>query len=70
MIPDHQLLRNLAEDIPDMAESIREQLREIAAKIDTGLLIGQQRCRRCGEMSDVSIRIASLVARKEGIQDV
>lgn len=45
---DAQLLRNLAEDVPDMAP-----------RIDGSEQIGLIRCRRCGEHADVSIKYAT-----------
>lgn len=56
---DAQLLRNLAEDVPDMAPAVRDQLRAIATRIDGSEQIGLIRCRRCGEHADVSIKYAT-----------
>ncbi len=54
-IDDATLLRALAEDIPDMALTVREQLRSIARRLGDGELIGHLRCKRCGESAEVKI---------------
>jgi len=61
-IEDAQLLRAVAEDVPDMALSVREHLRSIADRLEGGTLIGQLRCRRCGENADITIRHATTKA--------
>jgi hypothetical protein len=57
-IEDAQLLRAVAEDVPDMALSVREHLRSLADRLEGGTLIGHLRCPRCGENADITIRHA------------
>mgnify|MGYP001568121797 CR=1 FL=1 len=57
-LDDHVLLRAVAEDVPDMALSVREHLRHIADKLEHGERIGSLRCRKCGEATDVTIKFA------------
>lgn len=55
-IPDFTLLRNLAEDVPDMAPSVRAHLVEIANRLEFGEKLVTTRCDRCGHRTDVMIR--------------
>lgn len=59
-IDDAPLLRALAEDVPSMAPEIRNQLRLIAQRLEDGETVGKLRCRRCGEMAEVSIHRANI----------
>ena len=60
--PDAQLLRNLAEDVADMAPAVREHLRAIAQRIEGSEQFGSIRCRRCGEHADVSVKYARVAS--------
>jgi hypothetical protein len=61
---DAELLRILADDMPDMAPEVRSQLRYIATSLDEGHEIGTLRCARCGEKATIHIHQARL--RKDG----
>jgi hypothetical protein len=56
-VSDAQLLRCLAEDVPDMALSIRERLREIAhqMQLNRHAHTGSIRCPKCGYSATVDI---------------
>ena len=55
-VSDAQLLRNLAEDVPDMAPSVREKLREIAALLQSRRHQGEINCYRCGWKATIDIQ--------------
>ena len=55
VVSDFVLLRSLADDVPDMALTVREHLRHIANKLESGDKVGKMRCRKCGESVDILI---------------
>ncbi len=55
-ISDAALLRALAEDVPDMALSVREKLREIADVLSARNYQGEINCRRCGWKAQIDIQ--------------
>ncbi len=54
-VDDATLLRALAEDIPGMALTVRNQLRMLAQRLSEGHWVGHVRCKRCGEFADITI---------------
>lgn len=56
MNADARLLRNLAEDVPDMAPVVRAQLLDIAAQLESWNSTATIRCDRCGERATISIQ--------------
>lgn len=54
-IGDVALLRSLCEEVQDMHATVREQLLRVADRIEQGELVGEIRCRRCGDRADVSM---------------
>ena len=68
-VSDFVLLRSVAEDVPNMAGSVREHLRSIADKLEYGDKVGQMRCGKCGENVDILIQTMNMpnagLARKD-----
>lgn len=57
-LEDSVLLRNLVEEVEEMHPTVRNQLLQLAKRIDKGEQIGVTRCRRCGEKAEVTVHSA------------
>jgi hypothetical protein len=55
-IPDAELLRALADEIPNCAPAVRKQLKDIANFMDSGTIAGSIRCHSCGAAATVWLR--------------